>query len=275
MLKITALMENRPSANRALINEHGLSLIIENNGHRILFDCGQSRHFIDNAHRLGISLSDLDAVVLSHGHYDHAAGFRDLIESGIDVPVLYIGKDFLDRKYSRKGMRFADLSPGWDEAFVLSHGVSLKIVDCYMEILPGIAAVSGFERIHNEEVIPDRFVRETAAGIIPDDFHDELVLCIDTDDGIVIIAGCSHPGVMNIFDTVRQRLGKRVYGIIGGMHLSESDAERSMRTFSYLHDSGVEAIAPCHCSGEMALEIASSLFGDKAAGLSAGESLFF
>ena len=92
MLKITALMENRPSANRALINEHGLSLIIENNGHRILFDCGQGRHFIDNAHRLGISLSDLDAVVLSHGHYDHAAGFRDLIESGIEVPVLYIGE---------------------------------------------------------------------------------------------------------------------------------------------------------------------------------------
>ena len=274
MLKITALMENRSSANRALVNEHGLSLIIEKNGHRILFDCGQNHHFIDNAHRLGISLSDLDAVVLSHGHYDHAAGFCDLAESGGSVPVLYIGRDFFDRKYSRKGMRFSDLSPGWDEDFALSHCVSLKTIDSYMEILPGVAAVSDFERIHEEETIPERFVRERAGKIIHDDFHDEIVLCIDTDEGVVIITGCSHPGIMNIFDTVHERLGRNIVGIIGGMHLSEADEKRSERTFSYLRESGVDFIVPCHCSGERAAELASEVFGEKCAGLSVGESLF-
>ena len=97
MLRITALMENKASANRALVNEHGLSLLLESDGRRILFDCGQGAHFIDNAHRLGISLHGLDAAVISHGHYDHAAGFRDFLESGYAVPFLCIGKGFFDK----------------------------------------------------------------------------------------------------------------------------------------------------------------------------------
>ena len=88
------MMENSPSANRALISEHGLSLLVESDGFRLLFDCGQGHHFLDNAHRLGISIEDLDAVVISHSHYDHAAGFRDFIESGCRASDLYVGKGF-------------------------------------------------------------------------------------------------------------------------------------------------------------------------------------
>ena len=78
MLRITALMENSPSGNKALINEHGLSLMIDDGIHRILFDCGAGSHFIYNAHRLGIDLDNLDAVVISHSHYDHVGGIDDL-----------------------------------------------------------------------------------------------------------------------------------------------------------------------------------------------------
>ena len=82
MIRITALMDNKGSEHLALINEHGLSYYIEYNGKRLLFDCGSGPHSQDNAHRLGIDLADLDAVILSHSHYDHAAGYRDLIENG-------------------------------------------------------------------------------------------------------------------------------------------------------------------------------------------------
>ena len=274
MLRITALMENKASANRALVNEHGLSLLLEADGRRILFDCGQGAHFIDNAHRLGISLHGLDAAVISHGHYDHAAGFRDFLESGYAVPFLCIGKGFFDKKYSRKGIRYADLSAGWNEAFALSHGIAVREIDSDTELFPGMTIFHGFPRIHAEEIIPERFVRETEEGIIHDDFSDEIAIGIDTDNGLVLITGCSHPGVMNILDAVMERTGKNVYAVVGGSHLSEADDARIADTLSYLRAAGVEIAALCHCSGARAEELAGDIFGEKAAGLAVGESIF-
>lgn len=274
MLRITALMENKASANRALVNEHGLSLLLEADGRRILFDCGQGAHFIDNAHRLGISLHGLDAAVISHGHYDHAAGFRDFLESGYTVPCLYVGKGFFDKKYSRNGIRHADLSSGWNEAFVLSYGVAVREIDSDTEIFPGMTIFRGFPCIYSEETIPERFVKETAEGIINDDFSDEIAMGIDTDNGLALITGCSHPGMMNILDTVRKRTGKNIYAVIGGTHLSEANDARIVDTLSHLRTAGVEIAALCHCSGARAEELAADVFGEKAAGLSAGESIF-
>ena len=77
MLRVTALMDNDASENKALINEHGLSYLLEGPDFRILFDCGSGAHPWVNAHRLGLDVAGLDAVVLSHSHYVHAAGFCD------------------------------------------------------------------------------------------------------------------------------------------------------------------------------------------------------
>ena len=83
MVRVTALMDNDASENKALVNEHGLSYLLEGPDFRILFDCGSGPHPWVNAHRLGLDVAKLDAVVLSHSHYDHAAGFRDLLEQGM------------------------------------------------------------------------------------------------------------------------------------------------------------------------------------------------
>lgn len=88
MVRITALMDNVRSEHKALIAEHGLSLLLEWPDRRILFDCGASASVLANAHRLGRSLRQLDAVVLSHSHYDHAAGYRDLLEAGLGSRLL-------------------------------------------------------------------------------------------------------------------------------------------------------------------------------------------
>jgi 7,8-dihydropterin-6-yl-methyl-4-(beta-D-ribofuranosyl)aminobenzene 5'-phosphate synthase len=77
-LKITTLIENTPGENKALASEHGLSFFIEKDGFRVLFDTGQSGAFLENARHLDIDLGRLDAVAISHGHYDHSGGFRSL-----------------------------------------------------------------------------------------------------------------------------------------------------------------------------------------------------
>ena len=83
MVRVTALMDDHASEHKALTAEHGLSYLVEMPELRLLFDCGASAVPMANAHRLGLSLKELDAVVLSHSHYDHAAGYRDLIEAGL------------------------------------------------------------------------------------------------------------------------------------------------------------------------------------------------
>ena len=145
MLSVTVLMDNSPSANRALLSGHGLSLLVEGNGCRILFDCGPDDRFMQNARKLGIPLSGLDAAVLSHGHYDHAAGLRDLAEEGTaSFPPLYVGRGFFRKKHSRSGLRFSDLSPGWTRQDAASWGFSIHEAGGCLEIAPGIFLIQGF-----------------------------------------------------------------------------------------------------------------------------------
>ena len=91
MVRITALMDDQESENKALVSEHGLSFYVEYEDMKFLFDCGASDSPIYNAHKLGIELGGLDGVILSHSHYDHSAGYRDLIEMGLGSQVLYTG----------------------------------------------------------------------------------------------------------------------------------------------------------------------------------------
>ena len=163
-------MDNKMSENKALINEHGLSFLIEKDGKRILFDTGSCEHTIYNAHRLGMSLVSLDSVVLSHSHYDHAAGFKDLLENGMGSKDLFIGRNFFEKKYAFDGTKYTDLSCGYEREFVLSHNVAIHEVSAVAEITEGIYAVGGFPRVSGFETIPSRFVRRSEDGFVSDDF---------------------------------------------------------------------------------------------------------
>ena len=120
-LKITTLMDNLPSENKALVNEHGLSVLIERGSKRFLFDCGQGAHTWANARRLGLNVKRIDAVILSHSHYDHAAGFRDLIESGEGGSMLWTGPRFFEPKYAFDGLKYTDLSCGFGQCLALTE----------------------------------------------------------------------------------------------------------------------------------------------------------
>ena len=122
MLKITALMDDMPGENPQLLAEHGLSFFAEYAEHRILFDCGQSGAALENARRLGLPVEKTEAVVISHGHYDHAGGYRAFAEKGCTGTV-YTGPGFFLRKLSRKGDALRDLSAGFDRAYLRKMGI--------------------------------------------------------------------------------------------------------------------------------------------------------
>lgn len=252
MLEIQSLMDDRLTGRKDLIAEHGLSMLVICADRRILFDCGSSANMLRNAEKLGVSLKNLDAVVLSHSHYDHAGGFPYLIREGGGSTRLYTGPGFFEPKLSRRECCFACLGAGFDQEFLREHGIEHHTVEGLLELFPGVWLISGFPRKNAMETIPQRFVRRTAEGMIPDDFRDEVCLALDTAEGLVMLVGCAHPGIVNMVSHVHELLGRPVYAVFGGTHLVEADSLRTQWTLDVLQTMGLKLLGLSHCSGEAA-----------------------
>ncbi len=274
MIRITALMDDKPSGRRSLIHEHGLSYLVEGMGHRFLFDCGQGPHTWDNARNLGVSLGNLDAVVLSHSHYDHAGGYRYLAEQGNGCGLLYTGEGFFAPKFSFDGVKCTDLSGGFDRGFLTAHGISHREVAAVTELFAGAYLIGGFPRKNEWERIPSRFRRLTPAGLVPDDFGDEICAALDMGGKLIMLVGCSHPGILNMAQHVRETLGMPVYAIFGGTHLAEAEKSRVEETVAGLRDMGLEIFGLSHCSGEEAERIIGETPEIVSCHLGAGDCVF-
>lgn len=273
-MRITALMDNKLTGRKDLMCEHGLSLLVSSGGKSLLFDCGSSEKTLYNAQKLGVELGKLDAVVLSHAHYDHAGGFRFLAER-YPVARLFIGPGFFEEKYAVSDNCYRSLAAGFDRTFLAERGIAHTVVEGAAEILPGIHAISGFLRIEPMETIPERFVRLTEAGLVIDDFRDELCLALETGEGVVLLVGCAHPGIINMVRHVGALLGKPVRAVLGGTHLSEADPARIRYTVDALEEMGVKLLGLSHCSGDSAESLIRQREGITACHLGPGDCVFF
>lgn len=275
MLHITALMDNKATEHKTLIAEHGLSLYVRYNGRRILFDCGAGPNPLRNAHSLGVDLKSLDAVALSHSHYDHAAGFRDLIEKGLGSATLFTGPGFFEPKYAKNGIRYTNLSAGFDRAFLEEYGICHREVCGLEEIFPGVYLIGGFPRVYPFEQIPERFVRRTDGGFVADDFGDEICIALEIDGGLAVLVGCSHPGILNMMTHVRKLLDRPIRAVFGGTHLVEADGQRIEATIRNLQNMGLEVLGLSHCSGDAAECAISGKPQIQGCHLGVGDCIFF
>ena len=262
MLHVTTLVENTKGEHRALECEHGLSFFIEKDGHRVLFDTGQSAALIRNARKLKVSLSRLDAVVLSHGHYDHSGGYPEVAELAPHAPLV-VSERFFVEKYASAFGSYEYLGNGFDTDFLMDRKIDLAVVGPRtLEVVPGIHAVVGFPREHGEEAVNPRFVISGEDGMVPDLFEDELLLVCECGAGLVVLSGCAHPGLMNMLDEVKRRFSMPIHAVIGGTHLVEAGESRLERTVAYLDASGIPHIGVSHCTGEVAME-RMAVLGDR------------
>ena len=213
-------------------------------------------------------------MVLSHSHYDHAGGFRFLAEQ-YPVGRLYTGLGFFEPKYSKSENCYKNLSAGFARDFLREKDITHHTVEEIEEILPGVWAISGFPRTEPMETIPTRFVRMGPGGLEPDDFRDELCLALEVGEGIVLLVGCAHPGIVNMVSHVSALLGKPIRAVFGGTHLVEADARRIEYTIDALRQMGVKALGLSHCSGEQAEELTGRREDITACRLGPGDCVFF
>ena len=135
----------------------------------------------------------------------------------------------------------------------------------------GCWLVGDFPRVHKFEKIPERFVKGEAPDCAPDDFSDEICLAMDTERGIVMLVGCSHPGILNMAAKVHEALGRPIYALFGGTHLVEAGGARIEETIKELRAMGLSVLGLSHCSGKAAEEYLRAYGGVEACHMATGD----
>jgi 7,8-dihydropterin-6-yl-methyl-4-(beta-D-ribofuranosyl)aminobenzene 5'-phosphate synthase len=219
-LHLTVLIENE--ANDGLASEHGLAAGVELDGFKVLFDVGQSDAFIANARSLGFPITDVNGVVLSHGHYDHIGGLGGLY-SLCSPPI-----------YAAEGISRDALRPVPPEA--------INVINEPTEIAAGVIATGP---------IPRKTTFEPPPGTVPED----QALLIEKDDTRALLVGCTHAGAINTLEFAAEITGSRSFDLVfGGFHLWTAAPEVIENTAEALGGFDIRTLALGHCTGKQAIE---------------------
>jgi 7,8-dihydropterin-6-yl-methyl-4-(beta-D-ribofuranosyl)aminobenzene 5'-phosphate synthase len=259
-MKWTVLSDNR-SSDSHLSTEHGLSILLETERHKILLDTGASDLFIRNAGQLGIDLSDVDYVFISHGHSDHAGGLRYFLEYNRQAQVI-VSPDAMSGKFFSKRGDLHSITTEWPEI----DDDRLILIDQTCEIAEGLHAIAHIPQIHpmpkgNQKL----YVQDANGDYIHDDFRHELALYADG----LLFTGCAHSGLENILAACPWH----VHTVVGGFHLldgQESEEELAALAHRLKAKYPETLFYTSHCTGDSVFEVMRDVMGEQLQPFSAG-----
>lgn len=253
-MRIVTLVENT-ACRDSLRAEHGLSLYIETEKHRILFDAGQSPAFADNGRELGVDLAKVDLAVLSHGHYDHGGGLPRFLQINDTAPVWvspYAFEDHYNAMEKDIGLPAA-----------LRDSDRIRFAREGQQIAPGLTLYSAIDCPYG--IRPFGLTVREGKNLVPENFRHEQYLLIEEAGKRILISGCSHRGILNIMHTFRPDV------LVGGFHFMKmapdgpelEQAAAALKRYPAVYYTG-------HCTGEAQYEALKTVMGRQLHRLSAG-----
>ena len=277
-MKITILVENTASpSNPELKSEHGLSIHILHKENRILFDMGISDAFVNNSKSLGVDLSSIDIAVISHHHFDHGGGLSSFLELNQNAKI-YL-RNAPDGESYLRAFFFLKRYIGLDKNLLEANPDRFVYVDEKVEILPDVFIISKIELPYPKPKGNKYLYLKKNSEWQLDDFSHELILVIKENDGVVIISGCSHNGMLNVISTVNKEFdGIPIKAFIGGLHLIGFPLLNTMAgTRNEIEEIGrkisaypIERVYSGHCTGEKAFSVLSNVMSEKLKQLQTG-----
>jgi len=252
-LKITVLSTMLADGDE--LGEWGFAALVEADGRRILFDTGDRTDLVlKNAKTLNIDLATVPELVLSHWHSDHTGGFltlrRDVMTRAASALArAHVGEGiFLSRTGVPPGVEFNQmvrLRPEYEQT-----GGTFMVHAKPIQIHPGVWLTGQVPRKHPERNWSGQARVKTPGGIVEDTIPDDIALVINTEQGLVVVTGCGHAGVINIIEHARHFLRPaRVHALIGGVHLFNASEQTLGWTAEKLRGFGIDHFLGAHCTG--------------------------
>lgn len=257
-MKVTVLIENT-TRQASLTAEHGLSLLIETQGKRFLFDTGATGAFADNARKMGVELSKVDALILSHGHYDHGGGIETFLKCNSTAPV-YVSVHAFGEHYNGAG-KYIGLPPR-----LQNHPRLIPVADD-LTLSPGVRIECCRNAVPKSPWEPFGLQIKRAGVLCPDDFAHEMYLVVEKEKRICF-SGCAHRGVENIVHWLAPDV------LIGGFHfkqLQPGDSRLDLAAEGLL-ESPCEYYT-CHCTGQEQYAYLKQKMGSRLHALSTADVL--
>lgn len=267
-IKITVVVDNGVPINSAkpFLGEHGLSMLLDVQGQRFLLDTGQTGTVIHNLGLLGVPPSTLAGIVISHGHYDHTGGLPHVLErAGKPLPV-YVHERAFGEKYSdsRGGRRFVGIPCRQERLTGL--GADWRLVNSAVELLPGVWLSGAVPRTTAFETGDAHLLaRDEAGGCdCQDPLTDDMALFFRTSQGLVVVSGCTHSGLVNVVRHGFAMSGcSRLHGWIGGTHLGPVGEAQQSATLDELIRLAPDFVAANHCTGFAMMARLAAAFGSR------------
>lgn len=259
---ITTLSENTAGRTR-LFAEWGLSILVEMDSLKVLLDTGQSFSAAYNAAILGIDLSQLDRIVLSHGHRDHTGGLPHILSQIKKEIEVIAHPDIWAAKYSRtfeERIEYAGIP--FVRELPESLGASFTLTKEPVWINENVVTTGEIPMVTEfEKIDPELYVKE-AGELYPDPLWDDQAVILKTGDGLAVILGCAHRGIINTLRHARKLTRvERVHTAIGGTHLFRAKPEQIDLTITQLKQFGIERLGVSHCTGLAAASLLAQEFG--------------
>lgn len=261
-MRIVNLMDNLVGTSGCCC-EHGLSYYIETKQHKLLVDTGASDKFMENAKHLGIDLTDVDSVYLSHGHYDHAGGIMAFAKLNPDAKI-YLQKN--------AGKPYYHIEPKVEKYI----GIDPEILN-----LKQVEWINGDKKFDEElEIFSDVKGRKLwpkgnlilkskeEEGYAQDEFDHEQYLVVSCEGKKILISGCAHNGILNILDAYRERYNEDPDAIISGFHMmkktpyDEQDLATIRETAEILGTTDIQLFTG-HCTSEPVYVILKEILGEQ------------
>lgn len=257
-MRIVTLLENT-SCREDLRCEHGLSLYVEAEGKRILFDAGQTGLFAQNATLLGVDLASVDLAVLSHGHYDHGGGLARFLQVNSTAPI-YVSTHVFEPHFNALGKDIG-MDPGLEQCPSLIHADQPTVLAENIVLYPASCLPCPFPS--------EPWGLETLRGGIrvPEDFRHEQYMLVIQGGKRILFSGCSHKGILNIVDYFRPDI------LIGGFHLSTQEDPRELARIARQLAQYPTAYCTGHCTGQVQYAHMKRILGNRLCCLSTGTEL--
>jgi len=251
-MKLSVLVDNNSIIDRYFLAEPGLSFLIQDEDKTVLFDTGYSGIFLDNAQKMGLDLTYLDYLVLSHSHLDHTWGLDRLLRYYTELAIEkrpFKKPTLITHPETFTSVRTEDIDQLGSllSKRKLEKHLTLGLSKEPQKLSENLTFLGEVPRRNSFESISTYGWKEGASD---DDFViEDSALVYNSSEGLVIITGCSHAGICNICEYAKDVCSKeKIVEIIGGLHLQNPPLEQLQGTWEYLKSLQPDIVRACHCT---------------------------